>query len=87
MTAGSVSEPFRSRDGFSTGSPCLFSNGKKMNSHSNRIVKIKDRFSAGSLCTEGHASGLLNECFDLLGTHFLKRGALKRLFHGNSVFV
>lgn len=45
-----------------------------MNSNSNRIAVTKDRFSAGNLCPEGYASGLLEERFNLLGIHLFEEG-------------
>ena len=39
---------------------------------------MKDRFSAGDLCPEGYASGLLKECFGLLGT-LIKEGGSKKI--------
>jgi len=50
-----------------------------MNSSSNRIAVTKDRFSAGDLCPEGYASGLLKECLDLLDTHLFEEGGSKKI--------
>lgn len=40
---------------------------------------MKDRFSAGNLCPEGCASGLLKEKFDLLGIHLFEEGGSQKI--------